>query len=420
MRRLIALLFAVAGIAAAAGTPASATSIEFEYLLGTEVTLQQLDCNSEGTSSATFVVTGSAGGPHPGTFESTLTVTAGPLTYGEGALLEVNESFEIISGDTLITGTKHLVPREERIYPFLCTVAPSAECDEVSALAGASGDALRYEATITGPEGTREEEGYAEFHINADGFMCGGEMQFSWGYMEQFFSAAIPSREPATVTISPATAVNAVDAFHELTATVSDEGGQPVTGAIVRFSVVGTSSASGDCTTDGNGECTFSYQVAPFPGEDAITAYVDVDADGVQDAGEPTGTATKTIVLPTSTPGQTTGGGQFVKNQAGATGDVTFTLTARSDGATLQGGCTIVDKASGTTIKCLDVLAYVQHGRYATIFGHAEQDGLATLYRISVVDSGERGSGPADLVTITTAAGYVASGPVTNGDVQVR
>jgi hypothetical protein len=419
MRRLIALLLGLAAIAAAAAAPVSATSIEFEYLLGTDVTLQQLDCNPEGTSSATFVVNGSAGGPHPGTYESTITVTAGPLTYGEGALLGVNETFEIVSGETLITGTKHLVPRDERIYPFLCTVTSSAECEEVSVIASASGDALRYEATITSPEGTRQEEGYAEFQIHADGFRCGAEMQFSWGYMEQFFSAAIPSREPATVTLSPATAVNAVDTFHELTATVSDESGQPVTGAIVRFNVVGTSSASGDCTSDGNGECTFSYQVAPFPGEDAITAYVDVNANGVQDAGEPTGTATKTIVLPASTPGQTTGGGQFVKNQAGATGDVTFSLTARSDGSTLQGGCTIVDKAGGT-IKCLDVLAYVQHGSYATIFGHAEQDGVATLYRISVVDTGERGSDPADLITITTSAGYLASGPVTSGDVQVR
>lgn len=57
---------------------------------------------------------------------------------------------------------------------------------------------------------------------------------------------------------------------------------------------------------------------------------------------------------------------------------------------------------------------------HVTIYGQAEQNGIATLYRINVVDYGEPGSGPADFVTITTAAGYGAAGPVTNGDVQIR
>jgi hypothetical protein len=417
MRRLVALvsICAAAAVAVASG---SASSVEFEYLLGsTEVTLQQLDCDPQGTSTATLHVLGEAGGPHPGTFEATVTLTAGPQTFGEGELLDVTETFEIVSGDTRIAGAKHLVPTAATFYPFSCSVTPSAECEDVWVAASATGDALRYEATFIGPEGTSREEGYAELRVSADGVRCGGYMQYSSGYFEQFFTAALQPQQPATVTLSPSSATNAVDTFHDVTARVLDDGGAPVAGAIVRFAVTGASAGSGECTSDGNGECSFSYQVAPFPGEDTISAYVDTNANGVQDAGEPTATSTKTIVFPASTPGRTTGGGQF---QTASDNVVTFRVSARSDGTTTQGDCTIIDKASGTTIKCLDVLAYVQSGRYATIFGRAEQNGIATLYRISVVDNGEQGGTSADLITVATGAGYVASGDVVTGDIQVK
>jgi Bacterial Ig-like domain (group 1) len=419
MPRFITLLVVVAGIAAAAAAPVSAGSLEFEYLQGTEVTLQDIQCNPEGTSTATFLVTGTAGGPHPGTFEARVTLTAGSQRFGAGPLLTLDETFEIVSADTLISGTKRLVPRQERFYPFSCGVTPSGECEEVSVRASAPGEALRYEATINGPEGTQQERGYTEFSISFDGVRCGGEMQFSSGAMDQFFTLVISPNDPTTVVLTPATAENTVNTFHELTATVTDENGQLVSGAIVRFNVAGLSSASGDCMTDASGECRFSYQVGLFPGEDTISAYADVDADDVQDAGEPTGTATKTIILPpsTPTPGRTTGEGKFVDNRSG---EVTFTLNARSDGSTLRGSCKFIEKASGTTIKCLDVLSYIQHENAARFYGHAEQDGVATLYTIEVVDHGQPGSDPADFVLIATAAGYSASGAVTNGDIQVR
>ena len=415
MSRFITLLVVVVAIAAAAAAPASADSLEFEYLQGSDVTLQELQCNPEGPSSATFVVRGEAGGPHPGTFESTITATAGPLTFGEGRLLELNETFEIVAGDTLITGTKELVLPEELFYPFACTVTSAGDCEDVFVRASAPGEGLRYDATISGPEGTTRERGLAEFSINAFGTRCGGETQVTSAFMDQFFTRVLPPREPATVVLSPATAVNTVGTFHELTATVSDESGEPVADEVVRFSVAGASSATGFCLTDVVGECTYSYQVAEFPGEDTISAYVDVDEDGVQDELEPTATATKTIVLPASTAGRTTGSGKY-----GAAGNVTFELSARSDGSTLRGSCVFKDKAAGITIKCLDVIAYVQFENTAAFYGHAEQDGAATLYRINVADNGQPGSNPADFLSITTAAGYSSSGPVTSGDVQVR
>jgi Bacterial Ig-like domain (group 1) len=417
MPRCITLLVVVAGIAAVAAAPAYASSLEFEYLQGGEVTLQDLQCNPEGTSSATFLVSGDAGGPHPGTFESTITLTAGPQRFDDGPLLTLVESFEIDAGDTVITGTKHLVPRQERFYPFSCRVTPSGDCEDIFVRASAPGDALRYEATINSPEGTQQERGYAEFSFGFDGFRCGGEMQFSSGAMDQFFNMVISPNDPTTVVLAPATASTTVDTYHDVTATASDDSGEPISGAIVRFSVTGASSASGDCMTDASGMCTFSYQVGTFPGEDSISAYVDVDTDGVQDAVEPTGTATNTVVLPASTPGRTTGDGKFLDNRSG---EVTFTLSARSDGSTLRGSCKIIDKASDTTIKCLGVLSYRQFENNTRIYGHAEQNGLATIYQIEITDNGPPGSSPADSITVSTAAGYFAFGSVTNGDIQVR
>jgi hypothetical protein len=420
VRRFITLLLAVAALAAAAAAPASASSIEFEYLETDDITIQQLECNPEGISSATLSVAGIAGGPHPGPFEATITLTAGPFGFEDAPLLELNETFEIVSGDTVITGTKQLIPFDPNhvYYPFACSVTPSGECEQVSVSARAPNEALGYQATIASPEGSQVEHGYAELSIDMHVLRCGGVVQESSNWLSQFFTRALPPREPATVVLSPASSVNPVGSFHELTATVSDENGEAVTGAIVHFTVEGASSASGLCRSDA-GECTFSYQVSHFPGEDTITAYVDANANGVHDSGEPASAATKTIVLPASTPGRTTGEGKFVKNHTGAD-EVRFELVARNDGATNRGQCTIVDKAAGITITCLDVLAYVQGGQNVTIYGHAEQNGVPTLYRISVTDYGQGGDSPADVITVVTADGYSTTGSVTSGDIKVR
>jgi hypothetical protein len=421
VRRFITLLLAIAALAAAAAAPVSASSIEFEYLETDDITIQHLDCNPEGTSSATLSVAGIAGGPHPGPFEATITFRAGPFGFEDAPLVELNETFEIASGDTVITGTKQLIPFDPNdiYYPFDCSVTPSGECEHVTVSARAPNEALGYQATIAGPDGTRLERGFAELSIDTQVLRCGGVVQESSSWFSQFFTRALPPQEPATIVLSPASSVNTVGSFHELTATVSDENGEPFTGAVVRFTVEGATSASGLCRSDG-GECTFAYQVSPFPGEDTITAYVDANGNGVHDPGEPASTATKTIVLPASTVGRTTGEGKFLENRTGAVDEVKFTLAARNDGTTLRGECTIVDKDAGVTITCLDVLAYVQHGADATIYGHAEQNGVPTLYRISVTDNGQGGGSPADVISVLTAEGYGATGTVTSGDVKVR
>jgi hypothetical protein len=99
---------------------------------------------------------------------------------------------------------------------------------------------------------------------------------------------------PATLTLDPPAATNQVGTSHTVTALVRDEFGNPTPGIVVRFAVTGSVSASGSCTTEANGECSFTYPGPTTPGADAITAHADTDDDATQDAGEPAGAAEKT------------------------------------------------------------------------------------------------------------------------------
>jgi hypothetical protein len=228
-----------------------------------------------------------------------------------------------------------------------------------------------------------------------------------------------PDRNVASVTLSPPDAVNPVGTSHTVTATARNAAGEPVPDATVLFSVSGSSQASGSCSTDAEGQCAFSYQGPDLPGADIITGCADADRDGSRDATEPCGEATKAWVLPTSTPGQTTGGGQILN----AAGDdkIAFGFNAKSDGGTVKGNCTLVDPSAerNLKIKCLDVSTLVQGGTHATFFGRAEVNGEATRYRIDVDDNGEPGAGR-DTFKISTDSGYTASGVLTNGNVQIH
>lgn len=226
---------------------------------------------------------------------------------------------------------------------------------------------------------------------------------------------------PATVTLSPATAVNPVGTTHTVTATVNNAGGQPVPNVKVLFTVTGASNTSGSCTTGSNGQCSFTYQGPQFPGSDVITGCADSNNNGTIETGEPCGTATKQFVFPASTPGKATGGGQILNLSSNS--GVNFAFDFNSNTSDFKGNCNIRDQASDTKIRCVDVLVYVQTGNHAVIFGNAEMTDAAgqttqTLYRIEVIDNGEPGN--SDFFSILTASGYTASGILTQGNIQVH
>jgi hypothetical protein len=153
------------------------------------------DCNAEG-STVVFTATGPALGPYPGTYEETVRVTTGPLTvlettdqYGDpiyemyGHATAIDAEFRIVSGDTVITGTKELTSPEQT--SFYCKRARSAECDEVSFFVYSEGEALAYEALIGGRTDTGTSDLSASFGPE---YECGGEIQgFASGVLYESF-----------------------------------------------------------------------------------------------------------------------------------------------------------------------------------------------------------------------------------------
>ena len=230
---------------------------------------------------------------------------------------------------------------------------------------------------------------------------------------------------PATLTLSPPTDTNPVGAQHCVTATVEDAAGNPVPDVTVQFMVTGAVTTSGQATTDDNGEAEFCYQGPALPGADAITAFADTDDDGTQDVGEPSGAATKTWVLPVTTPLCTitiTNGGRITANN----GDkASFGGNARADAKGKTSGQEQYQDhgpAQKMNVHSINVLAIVCQGTtQASIYGQATINGSGSFfYRINVRDLGEPGVGK-DTYGILLQNGYNSGEhKLEAGNVQIR
>jgi hypothetical protein len=221
----------------------------------------------------------------------------------------------------------------------------------------------------------------------------------------QTVNALVTPDEPASLDLQPPSATNTVDDEHCLTATVRDQFGNPTPGIVVRFRVTGSTVLAGMATTNASGVATFCYTGPALPGADSILAFADTDNDGALDPGEPSDTATKTWVIPASTPGcKVTYGGRI----EAANGDKgTFGGNAKADG--LKGNENYQDHgpAADMHVQSVDVDAVVcsADGTSASIFGTATVDGAGSFdYRIDVEDLGEPGS--SDTYRIRVSNGY--------------
>jgi len=219
---------------------------------------------------------------------------------------------------------------------------------------------------------------------------------------------------PATLTLAPKTDTNTVDDQHCVTATVKDEFGNATPGITVRFSVAGAVNTSGFQTTNASGQAEFCYTGPALPGSDLITAYADTNGDDVKQANEPSDTATKLWVLPSSTPGcKVTYGGRI---QAANGDKATFGGNAKATG--LRGEEEYQDHgaAADLNVHSLNVLAVVcsADGKSASIFGKATVNGSGSFdYRIDVTDNAEPGAGT-DTYRIRLSNGYDSGTQVRN------
>jgi hypothetical protein len=198
------------------------------------------------------------------------------------------------------------------------------------------------------------------------------------------------------LTLAPKTATNIVGTQHCVTATVATASGQPASGVTVRFSVTGANTASGSSSTGSNGQALFCY-TGTNTGNDTISAYADLNKNGVQDPGEPSDTASKTWT-PRSTAGcdaKITNGGQITTNHndtATFGGEATGLASGSANGNEEYQDHGPADPMNVKSVAVTSITCDASR-THASIFGQATINGVGFYsYEIDVVDNGEPGS----------------------------
>jgi hypothetical protein len=260
----------------------------------------------------------------------------------------------------------------------------------------------------------------------------------SSGLEDVTLRAQVGPGAPFMLDLQPDEDINEVGTTHCVTATVTDESGDPVPGITVVFDVEGASEVDqnppdedGSVTTNNQGEATFCYTGPDLPGKDVIRAFADTDNDGMQDLPPPAGdepfdVADKLWVLPPTTPGceiKISNGGS-ITTSTGSRGTFGGNAKAELDGTT-KGQEEYHDHSVLLPINfhSIEILAIVCRGNNeADIFGTGEVNGVGPQdFRIRVKDGGEPGRG---VDTYHLLVGGYNSGPennpLTGGNVQIH
>jgi hypothetical protein len=231
--------------------------------------------------------------------------------------------------------------------------------------------------------------------------------------------------------LDPVADDNEVETEHCVTATVTDQFGNPTPTITVIFSVTGVNpQGAASRTTDQNGQAVFCYTGHLF-GPDAIHAFADTNSNGVQNVGEPFGDATKLWTLPPSTAFCVVDFVTYGIRIIAANGDLgTGGGNARVDGdgnPTGQHDYQDHGPVQPMNVHSINVLAVVcsdiddvPGGKQAQIYGRATIDGAGShVYRIHVEDRGEPGTN--DRYWITLSTGYDSeSQTLIGGNVQIH
>jgi hypothetical protein len=161
-----------------------------------------------------------------------------------------------------------------------------------------------------------------------------------------------------------------------------------------------------------------------------ISAYADTNASGTHDPGEPADVASKTYVVPVTSPlcDVSIHDGGWIATLTGDRG--TFGGNAKTDsgGRVVSGSQEYTDHGPAASLKAksTQILAVVCDGNRATVFGTARVEATQPYaagthaFRVRVMDSGEPGR--EDTYGILLLNGYWSGDerPLRGGNVQVR
>ena len=103
------------------------------------------------------------------------------------------------------------------------------------------------------------------------------------------------SAVPAALQLVPPSAGSPQGVPVAFTATARDSTDAPYAGRTVRFTIFGANPRSGEAVTDADGNAAL-VDPGAAAGNDTLVAYVDLDDDGIRDAGEPQASAIAAFV----------------------------------------------------------------------------------------------------------------------------
>jgi hypothetical protein len=99
---------------------------------------------------------------------------------------------------------------------------------------------------------------------------------------------------PGELSLAPSSQTVNAGTKATLTATALDSAGSPAPGIPLHFAVSGANAVSGDGTTDAAGQAPITYTPAKA-GTDTVSAFEDLDRNGLRGPGEPAASATVTV-----------------------------------------------------------------------------------------------------------------------------
>jgi hypothetical protein len=148
---------------------------------------------------------------------------------------------------------------------------------------------------------------------------------------EQSFSVINRTQVPSSLQISPASQTLTQGQTETITVTAVDLANQPYAGKVVHYTVSGANPQSGAVTLNSAGQAQISY-VGHNAGIDTTQLYVDLVGNGVQAAGDPSGTATVTFLPlpPAPTPNSTY---KIQSIHANSDGTITIVFVPTQSGA---------------------------------------------------------------------------------------
>jgi serine protease AprX len=229
---------------------------------------------------------------------------------------------------------------------------------------------------------------------------------------------SVPTRHAGAVTLATLAPLGVATGTEvEVTATVTDDTGAPLPGAIVTWSSEGPGAVVlGEAETRADGRATARLR-SDAPGIQLLRASVD-GVDGTLDVTW-VGLA---LTSGTSTPGRVSGGGWLDDD-----GRHTFAFFAEHRvGADAPSGELRFQAPSGQVVRAEGVDRLVVDGDRAVMRGPASIDGTTGYrFRLEVQDGGSAGRGGDHLeLRVTSPLGFVVrsevAGPLGGGNVQVR